>query len=151
MKTLYLDVCCWNRPFDDQTQPRIHLEAEAVLAIIAAIQRGQCRLISSEAIDLEIDQTPDQERLERLRNSIPQTRTRVEFDNHAVTRARELEALGFPAMDALHLAAAEAAHADVFLTTDDRLLRRARRARKRLRVRVENPLIWLQTMVRERR
>jgi hypothetical protein len=25
---IYLDVCCLNRPFDDQTQARIHLEAE---------------------------------------------------------------------------------------------------------------------------
>src|SRR3989442_10626151 len=50
-----LDVCCWNRPFDDQTQNRIHLEAEAVLAIVAEIKRGHWQLISSEVIDLEID------------------------------------------------------------------------------------------------
>jgi hypothetical protein len=31
---LYLDSCCYNRPYDDQTQERIHLEGEAVLAII---------------------------------------------------------------------------------------------------------------------
>jgi len=41
------------------------------------------------------------------------------------------------------------ARADVFLTSDDRLLRRARRAQKRLRVRVENPLSWLQTVLEE--
>ena len=28
---IYLDVCCLNRPFDDQTQERIRLESEAVL------------------------------------------------------------------------------------------------------------------------
>jgi hypothetical protein len=32
---LYLDNCCYNRPYDDQTQERIHLEGEAVLAIIS--------------------------------------------------------------------------------------------------------------------
>lgn len=26
---IYLDVCCLNRPFDDQTQERIGLEAKA--------------------------------------------------------------------------------------------------------------------------
>jgi hypothetical protein len=29
-KKLYLDVCCYNRPFDDQTVDAIRLEAEAV-------------------------------------------------------------------------------------------------------------------------
>ncbi len=35
MKLVYLDTCCLNRPFDDQTQAHIHLEAEAVLLIMA--------------------------------------------------------------------------------------------------------------------
>ena len=30
---IYLDNCCFNRPFDDQTQERIHLESEAILMI----------------------------------------------------------------------------------------------------------------------
>ena len=38
---LYLDNSVLNRPFDDQTQPRIHLEAEAVLAIVADIENGR--------------------------------------------------------------------------------------------------------------
>ena len=32
--TLYLDNCCYNRPFDDQTHDRIHIESEAVLAAL---------------------------------------------------------------------------------------------------------------------
>ncbi len=39
---------------------------------------------------------------------------------------------------------------DVFLTTDDRLIRRANRIRARLQVRVENPYIWLQEIRNER-
>lgn len=35
---IYLNVCCLNRPFDDQTQTRIHLEAEAVLSIIQSVE-----------------------------------------------------------------------------------------------------------------
>ncbi len=145
-----MDVCCWNRPFDDQTQNRIHLEAEAVLAIVAEIERGQWQLISSEATDLEIENNPDLERLERVRRLLPR-RVQVALDVQTAARAHELEALGFLGMDALHLAAAEAAQADVFLTTDDQLLRRAKRAPRRLRVRVENPLTWLQTVLGEKR
>jgi predicted nucleic acid-binding protein len=58
-------------------------------------------------------------------------------------RGIELKMLGFGAFDALHLASAEDAEVDVFLTTDDGLLRRAGRHRDEVRVRVENPLTWL--------
>ncbi len=34
---IYLDVCCFNRPFDDQTQEKIHLEAEAVFIILSSL------------------------------------------------------------------------------------------------------------------
>jgi len=53
-------------------------------------------------------------------------------------------------MDALHLAAAERASADVLLTTDDGFLRVAKRELSQLQVAVENRLIWLQTMPREK-
>ena len=31
---IYMDVCSYNRPFDNQEQDRIYLEAEAVLSIL---------------------------------------------------------------------------------------------------------------------
>jgi hypothetical protein len=37
---VYLDACCLNRPFDDRSQDRIRLEAEAVLAIIERVETG---------------------------------------------------------------------------------------------------------------
>ncbi|MGK7919936.1 MAG: hypothetical protein AB4080_08000 [Trichodesmium sp.] len=38
---IYLDVCCLNRPFDNQTQPRIKLETQAILEIISYCQSGE--------------------------------------------------------------------------------------------------------------
>ena len=58
-------------------------------------------------------------------------------------RGRELEHFGFGAADALHLACAEAGESDVFLTTDDQLIRRAARVLEVLRVPVANPLRWI--------
>ncbi len=46
-------------------------------------------------------------------------------------------------MDAVHIACAEEAQVDVFLTTDDRLIRKAQRLGKILRVRLANPVEWL--------
>ena len=36
---VYLDVCCLNRPYDDQTQDRVHLECEAVLLILSRLDK----------------------------------------------------------------------------------------------------------------
>ena len=55
-----------------------------------------------------------------------------------------LENLGFKAADALHVAAAETAAADVLLSCDDRLCRLAQRCQRQLLVQVVNPLVWLQ-------
>jgi hypothetical protein len=41
MNKIYLDTCCLNRPFDDQTQERIRLESEAMLAILSRIEKGE--------------------------------------------------------------------------------------------------------------
>jgi predicted nucleic acid-binding protein len=57
-------------------------------------------------------------------------------------RARELEKAGFIGFDAVHLSCAESGKADVFLTTDDRLLKLAKRKAKQLQVKVANPLDW---------
>jgi predicted nucleic acid-binding protein len=48
----------------------------------------------------------------------------------------------------MHLACAESAKVDVFLTTDDRLLRLAKRVSKDLDVLVENPLDWLEDILK---
>ncbi|MDF2439947.1 MAG: hypothetical protein JWN98_931 [Abditibacteriota bacterium] len=62
------------------------------------------------------------------------------------SRAEDLEMQGIHAFDALHLAAAESAGVDIFLTTDDRLLRVAKRLSDsgQLAMPVANPLSWLQ-------
>jgi predicted nucleic acid-binding protein len=61
----------------------------------------------------------------------------------AIARAQELKVMGFRSYDALHLACAEQATVDVFLTTDDRVLRIATRHTAQLKIRVASPLDWL--------
>lgn len=59
---IYLDACCLNRPFDDQIHPRIALETQAILTILSQCESGW-KLITSAAVDEELDRTPDLERL----------------------------------------------------------------------------------------
>jgi len=55
---IYLDVCCLNRPFDDNAQDRIRLESEAVLAVLKRHQDRSWSLLGSEVINFEISQIP---------------------------------------------------------------------------------------------
>lgn len=63
---IYLDVCCLNRPLDDQTQERIRLESEAVLLILARCQSCEWQLLESEAIEEELEGTPDVARKQQI-------------------------------------------------------------------------------------
>jgi hypothetical protein len=142
--TLYFDACCLNRPFDDQTQARIRLESEAFLIILARCEYGDWAWIGSQVLDWEIEQTPDPERRRRVQLLASYAQHSVSVGPAEVERAETLELLGFAGLDALHLACAESGSADVFLTTDDRLLHRAAAYASDLHVRAANPLTWLE-------
>ncbi len=143
MIRIYLDACCLNRPFDDQTQARVRLEAEAVLMVLAQCETGAWEWIGSEALDWEIGKTPDSERLRRVSALAAHAHHSVSVGPSEVARAQEIEAWGIAAYDALHLACAESGGADVLLTTDDRLMRKSAARAPELHVRVANPLTWL--------
>jgi predicted nucleic acid-binding protein len=144
---IYLDVCCLNRPFDDQRQDRIRLEAEAVLLILGRCEAGAWQWLSSSVVEEEVDNTPSRERRSRVRTMLSGAHSVITLTAAAVTRAKELQAMGFRTYDALHLACAEQAMVDVFLTTDDRVRRIATRHTAQLQVRVTNPLDWLLEVV----
>jgi predicted nucleic acid-binding protein len=144
MVRVYLDTCCLNRPLDDQTQHRVRLESDAIIVILRQIARGQWTLIGSGAVDDEVAAIPDPDRREKVQEFAHTAAEHIHVDADRRHRGLQLEGLGFQAYDALHLACAEAAMADVLLTTDDAFVRRARRLRQELRVRVANPLTWLQ-------
>ncbi|GIK42697.1 MAG: hypothetical protein BroJett011_65300 [Chloroflexota bacterium] len=141
---IYLDACCLNRPFDDQTQDRIRLETEAIVLIIRRLQTQEWLWLGSEVLDFEIEQTPDTERRLRVQLLAEFVYRSIEIGPAEEDRARQLQALGFKLWDALHIACAELGQADVFLTTDDKLLNLARRLTGQLNIQVENPLTWLQ-------
>ena len=42
--SIYLDLCCFNRPFDGQEQVRNRLEREAKLEVQSPIRRGDLDL-----------------------------------------------------------------------------------------------------------
>ncbi|MEZ4635699.1 MAG: PIN domain-containing protein [Caldilineaceae bacterium] len=140
---IYLDTCCLNRPFDDQTQLRIRLETEAILRILEICKTNTWLLISSQVIEAEISQIADTERRRRVALAASSAVESIRLDESIKSRAEYLEGLGFAAFDALHLASAELTGVDILLTTDDRFVRLFLRSRNRIQIAVENPLRWI--------
>jgi predicted nucleic acid-binding protein len=136
---LYFNTSALNRPLDDLSSGRVRIEAEAVVALLAAVEDGVAEWIGSEYLDFEIGQDTDRERRDRVRSLLGLVRMRVEVSDAVAGRARALERLGLRGLDALHVATAEAGTADLLVTTDDRMLRRAGRATSDLRVRLVTP------------
>jgi predicted nucleic acid-binding protein len=147
---IYLDTCCLNRPFDDQRQPRIRLEAEAVTLILEKIRQREWNWVGSEVLIYEIEQTTNTERKERLLLLAQEANQTVEISEKILQRAEMLSSLGFDEYDALHLASAENAKVDVFLTTDDPLQTIANKNKKRLpSLIVNNPVKWLEEVLKK--
>lgn len=136
-----------NRPFDDTSQVRVHLEAEAVLAIIQQVEQAGWTWVSSDAVLYEISKTPNEDRKARLWSLESGASKRVELTDAIYQQAEMLQQLGFTALDALHLACASVAEVDVFLSTDDKLLKKSRQHIDKIRLNAMNPLAWLQEVI----
>jgi predicted nucleic acid-binding protein len=144
--SIYLDVCCLNRPFDNSSQDRIRLEAEAVLTIYRKCRLEEWELTTSEVIEAELQQTPDRKKAELIMAALNIAKHKVMIDSGLKQRASELVQFGIKSIDAVHVASAEAAEVDVFLSTDDRLVRTAVRHQAKLKVLVSNPVTWLMSL-----
>lgn len=123
---LYLGNCCLQRPLDDQTQPRIRVETEAVFVVLAAVQAGEQSLLGSEALEYEISRIPDDTRREEALSVLALASERLLLTDKIETLALSFEQKGLRSMDAIHLALASTAEADFFCTCDDRLFQKAK-------------------------
>lgn len=113
------------------------------MVILRKCQEHEFEMTSSQALEIEVSRTPDPNRRARVASILALASTVVEITDGAIARAQALQRLGLTAIDALHVALAEMSGVDVFLTTDDRLLKRCSDNPTVIGVRVENPVSWL--------
>ena len=136
---VYLDACSLQRPLDDRSQPRINLEAEAVLTILELVESDHLELMSSEALQFEISRSPDADRKASVDEILELASRTIELVDEIEAHAERLINAGIQPMDALHLASACWAKADFFCTCDDKLLKKSKRL-KNLAIAVVSPL-----------
>lgn len=121
---VYLDTSVYNRPFDDQQQPRIWLETMALSVILQMVESGDCVLVTSSAVAYETSKNPHTERRAWVGRVSALAGEFVNVNPAIRQRAIVLEGFGIKALDALHVACAESVSVDFLLTCDDRLIRR---------------------------
>lgn len=123
---VYLDNCCYNRPYDDQSQLRISLETQAKLQIQGMIRDNEIALDSSYVLLYENSRNPHESRQKTIRGFVKDNvTTYIDVDRAEDVKkiADGIIATGVKTADAYHVACAILADSDYFLTTDDRLLK----------------------------
>jgi predicted nucleic acid-binding protein len=138
---IYLDACCWCRPFDDQAQSRVRLEAEAVLSILAHGRASNLILAASEATEFELSGITDDDKLKKIYSLYSATSERLLYTEKTISRALLFQQQGIKLMDSLHLALAEEYRQDILLTTDDAFIATVKRSEAG--VPAANPVAWL--------
>ena len=121
---VYLDNCCFNRPYDDQSHLRIRLEAEAKLSIQEEIRNGVFELAWSYILDYENGKNPFRERREQISRWKMYAVDDIVENEEVLHIAGTLLEKGIKKIDSLHIACALQAGAEYFLTTDDGLLKK---------------------------
>ena len=119
---VYLDNCCFNRPFDDQSSLIIQLETEAKLYVQDLIKQGELSLLWSFVLDYENDLNPFEEVRERIAHWKRLAVSNWNKAEKVTDKANELIKIGLKTKDAYHVACAIHLGAEYFITTDKKII-----------------------------
>lgn len=123
-RLIYLDLCCFNRPYDDQSMLSIYLETQAKLQIQDNVRNNNIALVWSTMMDFENSANMD----EIIREEINTWRELSDIVIHQsetiVQKAKLFQSIGLRNKDALHIASAIAGNARYFITTDKGILKK---------------------------
>lgn len=146
---IYLDNCCFNRPYDDQSSFRVLLETQAKLYVQEKVRQGLYDLVCSYMLEYENSKNKDVMK----RNSIESYQVKFckyyipfECREHLQDKITEIMSYSITYKDAVHVACAIYAECDYFLTTDIRLQKRY----KGTEIKIVNPLEFISIMEGER-
>jgi len=133
---IYLDLCVYNRPFDDQGQPRVEIETMGFILLVEKAMNQEITVVNSFALEYENSKSPLIDRSDKIGDLLRISSEYVRYSERLESRAAEIERMAFMAMDALHIACAETGKADAFITCDDLLLRKGTVNKDKLKVKI---------------
>jgi predicted nucleic acid-binding protein len=138
---IYLDNCCFNRPFDDQNQIRIRLETTAKLYIQRKIRQGVYELVWSYMLDFENYDNPYEDKRNAIQIWEYLARHICKSSADVLLTAKDVEKFGIASKDALHISCALKSECDYFITTDKKLLNKIIEG-----IKIVNPVDFIREM-----
>jgi predicted nucleic acid-binding protein len=122
-KLIYLDNCCFNRPYDDQAQPKVAIETLAKLYIQELVLKHELDIVWSYILKFENSRNIFEAKREAIAQWEKISIRFVEKSETITAMAREIAASGVKPADSLHIACAIAAQCDYMITVDNRILK----------------------------
>ena len=139
---IYMDNCCFNRPLDDRTNPIIYFDCNSVMFILEMVEKGVFELCGSQMLVKEIEDTPDSNKRKKLELIYSLCSSEIKITDCIVDRSIEIRNLSnIRTKDSIHLACAEFAEVDVFLTVDKKFRNNANKVPAKIKV--MSPTEWL--------
>jgi hypothetical protein len=138
--SIYMDCCCLNRPADDQTQDKIRIETDTIIAILFKCYYSSWKLIGSDVIEFEILKTPDLNKRNKALNLLSIKKENIPLNEKIYERAIEIQKYGLKPLDSLHFASAEYKNVSVLLTVDKDFVKDSKKVKSSLKV--YNPINW---------
>ena len=146
MLKIYLDNCCYNRPFDDLTQEKINLEASAIETIFRKHIDKEVKIYKSRAIDYEITKISDGDKKRKVEDLYDGLELEnISYTYNLDTRVEELEKANIHFMDAYHVAYAESKELDYFITVDKQLINASKKLN--LKIKILNPIEFIMEVI----
>ena len=143
---IYIDVCCYNRPFDNPAhllQASVQAEITAIMSALEVCRVENFSVIGSPAVVLEINKIQNDVKRRQVMGFYLGAKTEeIQSTDDIEARTQQLIGLGLRMLDSYHVAFSEAANVDYLLTTDTRLVNAA--PRMGLKIKVINPIKFLQ-------
>ncbi len=123
---IYLDMCCYNRPYDDQEQLKVAIETQSKLHIQTLVKDKKLELIVSYMLRYECSNNPFEMRRNVIFDYMNKNAYAYVGDEHKAVieeKASEIMKTGIKFKDACHVASAIFAKCEYFISTDIRLLK----------------------------
>jgi predicted nucleic acid-binding protein len=120
---VYLDNCCFNRPYDDQKQLRIYLETQAKLHIQSLVYEQKIELVWSFILTFENSRNIFNAKKNAISKWESFSSLFIGKSGEISLTAKEIMTVGIKAADAVHVACAIVGKCDYFITVDKRLLK----------------------------
>jgi predicted nucleic acid-binding protein len=120
---IYLDNCCYNRPYDDQQQLKIELETKAKLFIQNLAIENKIHLVWSYILDYENSKNSHHQKASAIQNWQKIAIEDIDEARAIIEISKVIQRKGIKNADALHLACAIHARCNFFITVDKRIMK----------------------------